>query len=943
MIPMRPAMSLDGAWAFVPDPGRRLAADRLPAGTDITVPGAWEAQIAPPYGVVHGWYRRRFAVPADWPAGDLVLRFEAVSRTASVWLDGRLIARNDLAFLPFEVDAGPAETGAEHELAVGVTNPLNVIAEYPAFGRDLDAAVEAAAMLLDGERFDALPHGKETWYTSTSGLLGSVTARAVGRPRIRSLRVEPDAADGRVAVRWDGAAVSSATDVEMDLMVTDPAGRVVAERSVPARDGRAVLTVARPDLWGLWAPALYRLDARLGAATRLDDADHATVRFGFRSIAVRDGTIVLNGQRFSLRGALDQDFWPLGRWSPPSRDALVEQVRLVREAGLDLLRCHIKIPSADYLDVADEAGLPLWCELPSWRRPGDEAWQHGRRTLDAMVDVLGHHPSIVAWTIINEDWGTDLRHSARDRRWLRTTVDWLRERDPTRLVVDNSACETPAGPTFHLRTDIADFHAYRSVPDGGRRWRSLVGELATRPAWLWSPFGDAAPTGQEPIILSEFGPWGLPRPSGLRDPDAGDPWWSHTGPPGRRPAGFEARFRAQGLGRIWSDPDALAVATQTQQVEGLASQIRELRRHRTVAGYVITELADMFWEANGLLDVARRPKASHHRLAEINAPDVLIVDLPRTDLWAGERIAADVMLASHADPGSASRAGGPGRIDWTIRLRDGAETTGVAPIEDWPAHDVRRVARIDLVVPTAAAGEPTEGELVAVARGEDGRTAVHRQRCVVVPSVRGRREAQAPARVAVVDPLGTWGIAATVSGLGYDVVSVEEAPLIVATAADAATIAAADEGRSLVLLARASDALTAATGLARPAAVVSRDPGPTDVAPRRPWDGDWTSVFAWALPGVAPGLPDGGLLHEAHAEVYPDHVITGLDVADPSDGVRIGLFAGWVDGPAAILASFPQGRGWVTLTTLRLSPEHGPVATALLGSLLRGAIDGLAT
>jgi hypothetical protein len=126
--------------------------------------------------------------------------------------------------------------------------------------------------------------------------------------------------------------------------------------------------------------------------------------------------------------------------------------------------------------------------------------------------------------------------------------------------------------------------------------------------------------------------------------------------------------------------------------------------------------------------------------------------------------------------------------------------------------------------------------------------------------------------------------------------------------------------------------------VARPAAVRCRRPA-DDVPPEAaPWNGDWISVFAWALPGVIPGLPRGGLLGDPQGEIFADHVLAGLDPAAPKDGVEVGMFAGWVQQPAALLAAFAQGAGRITATTLRLAPENGPVATALLESLIQRAL-----
>ena len=82
-----------------------------------------------------------------------------------------------------------------------------------------------------------------------------------------------------------------------------------------------------------------------------------------------------------------------------------------------------------------------------------------------MVDALGNHPSIVAWTIINEDWGTDLRRAADHRRWLADAYEHLRRLDPTRLIVDNSACGGPGHENFHVRIRPGRLPRLHLAPD----------------------------------------------------------------------------------------------------------------------------------------------------------------------------------------------------------------------------------------------------------------------------------------------------------------------------------------------------------------------------------------------------------------------------------------------------------------------------------------------
>src|SRR5207253_1567193 len=143
---------------------------------------------------------------------------------------------------------------------------------------------------------------------------------------------------------------------------------------------------------------------------------------------------------------------------------------------------------------------------------------------------------IVIWTIVNEGWGLDLAVNADHRAWLAQTYDYLKQIDPYRLVVDNSACFT----NFHVVTDIEDFHNYYSIPDHYEKWRDWVRTFAARPPWTfahdyrnisawrqyikdpWTPTPrPVAPEvrriGSEPTVVSEFGNWGLPDVAKLRE------------------------------------------------------------------------------------------------------------------------------------------------------------------------------------------------------------------------------------------------------------------------------------------------------------------------------------------------------------------------------------------------------------------------------------------
>ncbi|NJM06853.1 hypothetical protein HC891_12710 [Candidatus Gracilibacteria bacterium] len=374
-----------------------------------------------------------------------------------------------------------------------------------------------------------------------------------------------------------------------------------------------------------------------------------------------DGHLMLNGRTLYLRGALDQDYYPHSIYTPFSDAQLDDQFAKAKHMGLNCLRTHIKITEPRYYDAADRAGILIWTELPNWENLTEAAMVRARATLQGMVERDWNHPSIIIWTIINEGWGVDLMSNPDHRAWLAETYAYLKALDPHRLIVGNSPCLG----NFHVITDIEDFHNYYSIPDHYRKWRDWVQTFAARPSWTfaynqaesldawqsyvrdpWSPTPrtpapEVTRRGNEPMVVSEFGNWGLPDLTKLWECYGGEPWWFETGIEWGEgavyPHGVAQRFRAYHLDKVFGDLSQLAAASQRMQFTALKYQIEQMRRHPSIVGYIITEFTDVHWEANGLLDICRNPKAYYDVIGNVNSADAIVPDWERVAFYAGER------------------------------------------------------------------------------------------------------------------------------------------------------------------------------------------------------------------------------------------------------------------------------------------------------------------
>jgi hypothetical protein len=377
----------------------------------------------------------------------------------------------------------------------------------------------------NGGRFSQSLAAKQDWYGVQGGIWKP--ARFEARDPIHiakaAVRTSFDLKTGVVSVIGKLSRAVAATSLRLAL---SRAGEQVARLICPFRSERLEAALALPDAepWSPDAPNLYDLVVELLVGDATVDMIEKVV--GFRRFEARDGQLLLNGQPFYLFGALDQDWHPEDECRPPNAEFLEQRFANAKAMGLNTLRCHVKIPDPLYFALADRLGLIVWLDMPYMQFLAPATRKDLRRVFETSVAVHGHHPSIAIWTLFNEGWGIDLDDNPDDRGWLIETFDWAKPLVPDSLLIDNSPCFPR---NYHLKTDIEDFHWYNGFPRQNEAFAATTRAFAGRPAWTFSPHGDAEWRGNAPLICSEFGVWGLPHPREILEPDGNEPSWFESG------------------------------------------------------------------------------------------------------------------------------------------------------------------------------------------------------------------------------------------------------------------------------------------------------------------------------------------------------------------------------------------------------------------------------
>ncbi|MEU6085050.1 glycoside hydrolase family 2 TIM barrel-domain containing protein [Streptomyces sp. NPDC047108] len=335
-----------------------------------------------PTGNPTGDHRLVFDLPHGWEGGGSLLRFDGVESCARVWLNGEELGTFKGSRLPHEFEVGDRLRPRGNVLAVRVHQ------------------WSSGSYLED----------QDQWWLP--GIFRDVTLlhRPEGAVRDVFVHASYDHTDGTGTLRVDA----------------DPGGRLtVPELGIDLATGEPATVPVEP--WSAEVPRLY--DAEL-----VTPGERVPLRIGFRTVAVEDGVLTVNGVRVLFRGVNRHEFHPEHGRSVDAK-TMRRDLLLMKQHNINAVRTSHYPPHPAFLDLCDELGM--WvideCDLEThgfaavgWRgNPvDDERWTPA--LLDRasrMVERDKNHPSVVLWSLGNE-CGTG--------RGLSAMANRIRERDPDR-------------------------------------------------------------------------------------------------------------------------------------------------------------------------------------------------------------------------------------------------------------------------------------------------------------------------------------------------------------------------------------------------------------------------------------------------------------------------------------------------------------------------------
>ena len=354
-----------------------------------------------PYAV-SWWYRKQFAVPASYKGKTVWLKFDGINYRANIWLNGKQIAKSDDvagAWRTYEFNVtDAAKPGAENVLAVQVYSPT-----------DHDLAIT----FVD---WNPAPPDKNMglWrdvYLTTSGpvalryptvvsklnMPANDSARLTVTAQVKNGTSQP--VKGKLRGRIDEMTAGAAIEQDVELAPNETKDITFTP------DQFSQLIFTNPRLWWprqMGKPNLYTLHMQFEINGAVSDVSAS--EFGIREItsdfnSVGGRAFHINGKNILIRG---------GGWTPDlmlreNSQRLQDEIRYVRDMGLNTIRLEGKLETQEFFDLADHQGILVmagWCCCDFWERwprwkPQD--FEIAKQSLRDQIYRMRSHPSLVMW------------------------------------------------------------------------------------------------------------------------------------------------------------------------------------------------------------------------------------------------------------------------------------------------------------------------------------------------------------------------------------------------------------------------------------------------------------------------------------------------------------------------------------------------------------------
>lgn len=366
----------------------------------------------------NAWYRKKFKLEDKERNKRITIMFEGIAVHATVYVNGCLMARNFCGYTSFEVD----------------------ITDVVRFNEDNIVAVYVEATEHEGWWYEGAGIYRHVWLVKTELVSVDLWGVWVNPCKIDVNSINEDNSEKEIPGQenWEVPVETTLRNddyvpvkVQVQSTIIDNAGNEIAnsidDMEIAYKDKKSLkqrVHVINPELWDIDSPNLYILRTRIFSDGH--EIDCVTTRFGFRTIAFcNENGFYLNGKNVKIKGVCcHQDYGLTGKAMPDR----VQRYRLrrLKEMGANGYRTAHYPPAEATMDALDELGFLVMDET-RWF----ESTKEGTEQLEMLIKRDRNHPSVIMWSIGNEE---PLHRIEAGKRIVKTLTAFVKKYDTSRPV-----------------------------------------------------------------------------------------------------------------------------------------------------------------------------------------------------------------------------------------------------------------------------------------------------------------------------------------------------------------------------------------------------------------------------------------------------------------------------------------------------------------------------
>lgn len=441
------------------------------------------------------WYERTFTIPNVLRNERVVLRFGSATHKATVYIDGKEVTSHQCGFLPFEVDFDSEFGSGQHRLTVCVNNILDEttlpVGEYSETINN-----DGKIIKKNSPNFD---------FFNYAGLHRPVKIYTTPKVFIEDIEIVPEVLENSAKVQYKVTTNEAVPTIVVKLR--DEKDNIVAETS----GAEGIIEVDNPHLWQPLNAYLYHLEVTL-----LDNdqvIDTYAERFGIRSVEVREGQFLINGEPFYFKGfGKHEDAYYSGRGMNEVTNVL--DFNLMKWIGANSFRTSHYPYSEEMMRLADEQGIVIIDEttavgvhlnfsaILSGTTTRDTFKEIGTKeaheeVIKDLIERDKNYACVVMWSVANEPASTEKGAKA----YFEPLVNLARACDPQQRPVTIVTILTSQPDTCEVQdlVDVLCLNRYYG-------WYTQSGDLeAAKEALRTELDGWSEKQPGKPIMFTEYG------------------------------------------------------------------------------------------------------------------------------------------------------------------------------------------------------------------------------------------------------------------------------------------------------------------------------------------------------------------------------------------------------------------------------------------------------